>query len=476
MKTNLWLSKSYLARFRAYSWLTFLILLVLGSCQRSCSLTRVVKTDSKKIQVNGISVTIKAALKKTTRYRRNSRELFDVSKTSSSYRVVVEIAIDGKDYLVQTLPAKAKEDLEPYEDKVTLKARPDNYYLAAAYEDQVQVVLQKIGKLYYESPYSKKYEQQSLAQIDLSTLPNEAAFLQDIIHNRVQVIAKKAKDPADRAFIEYFSQQRLSEEETITLFQRWPNRALAEAYFTPERVGQIKNKYPKWKAVAKQKSNKFLKSNRGFMKKYIPNYIQLFLVLAEQDEIQKLDAALVDKWGNTFEDAATAYFLERVRINNEAGMTLEKRYVDQIEARSIQILQSTNVKRGKSAVEFLLLIGNHQAVQKQLNDLLKSARYWEDEYRVKMLVNNNYDLYPPKMQQQITSFYEALFFEYIQAKEPTNNYGHRTSRGPMKIAKVYNFLIDKVSCDRLKQMRKSYEKKYDRGSRVFLEESAKCDG
>jgi len=475
MKTNLWLGKTHLTPFRTYSWFTFLMLLVLGSCQRRCSFTRVIKKDSKKVQINGVPVTIKAALKKTTRYRRNSRKLFDVSKTSASYRVVVEVAIDGKDYLVQTLPAKAKEKLETYEDKVTLKAASDNYYLAAAYEGQVQVILQKMGKRYYESPYGKKYEQQSMAQIDLSTLPNEAAFLQDIIHHRVQVMRGKAKDPAEQAFVEYFSQQRLNEEETITLFQGWPNRALAAAYFTPKRIGQIKNKYPKWKAAAKEKTNKFLKSNRGFMKKQIPNYIQLFLALAEQDEIQKLDVTLVDKWGNTFEDVATAYFLERVRMTDEVGVTLEKRYVDQIEARSIQILQGSNVKRAKSAIEFLLLIGNGQAVQAQLNTLLKSTRYWEDEYRVKMLVNNNYDLYPPKMQQQITSFYEVLFMEYIQAQGASDDQEHRASRRPMKIAGVYNFLRDKISCEQLKKLRKSYEKTYDRGSRVFLKESAKCD-
>ena len=410
---------------------------------------------------------IRAALKKTNRYRRNSRDLFDVSKTSSAYRVVVEVEIQGKKYHLKSISAKAKEDLEKYEDRVTLKASPQGEYIAAAYEGNVRVVLQKINNRYYRSPYGKKYEKQPLGKLNLTSLPNEATLLQDVIYGRVRV-------PSDSAFMKYFIQQSLNEEATIAVFRRWPQKKLANAYFTLDRIREIEPRYPKWRALAKEKAGEFLKSRRGGIKRYIPKYIQLFLMLATETEVETLDATLVDKWGKTFEEVATAYFLERVRMSDEAGATLDQRYIRQIEAKSIKLLAGNSKKYVKQAVTFLLLMGNHQAVQNYVDRQLEPSNYWDNQYWVKRAVDENYELFPAKMQKQITSFYENLFFEYARA-EKTNDGRGSASMNAMKIAKLYNFLIGKVACPRLRKMRKQYETEYDRGSRVFLNKSPECD-
>ena len=210
------------------------------------------------------------------------------------------------------------------------------------------------------------------------------------------------------------------------------------------------------------------------IKKHIPKYIQLFLMLATEAEIKALDATLVDKWGKTFEEVATAYFLERVRMSDEAGATLDQRYIRQIEAKSIKLLAGNSKKYIKQAVSFLLLMGNHQAVQNYLDQQLEPSNYWDNQYWVKRAVDDNYELFPAKMQKQITSFYENLFFEYARA-EKTDDGQRSTTMSVMKIAKLYNFLIGKVTCLRLRKMRKQYETEYDRGSRVFLNKSPECD-
>lgn len=488
MKKKIPLTTNNRRLFSSHCLITILSIFILTGCQNGCTLTKTLKTSTKEVKVGEVPVTLMVVYKKATHYKRNSRKLFDVSRSSAAYYINVQVKIKGVTYDIHRMPAKDKEELQPYLDKVKLVASPNTYYIAAGYSKKIHVVFQKMGQLYNYSPYSKSLENKLFAQADLSTLPNETAFLKDVVNHRVDVMPFGISTKADSAFVDYFTQQDFSQEDCITLLEQWPQKPLVAAYFKPERVKNIRNKYPKWVKQAKEKSGKFLKGNRGFMNKSLSAYIQLFLMLSEQKEIEALDASLAGKWGKTFEDVATAYFMERLKINKSTGIPLAKRYIEQIERKCIKNLKAypkkletgnkDRIKEVGKAVTFLLLAGNHQEVQAVLPRILNKETYWEQRYEIGQMVNNNYALFPAGMKTQITAFYESVFYKYSKPpkeEQANNNLENSPVINSMRIAELYNFLRDKVNCEKLKKLRAYYVAGFGEGKLVFLKDAPYCE-
>lgn len=468
-------------------WLTIFSIFLLAGCRTGCSFTRTLKTSTKKVTINNLPVTIKAIFKKTTHYKRNSPKLFDVSKSGATYFIEMKVEIQDADFSIFFIPAHKKEDLQIYLDKVGLKASANNYYLAAAYEGQVQVVLQKMGDLYHYSPYATPYVEKPLSALNLSALPNEATFLKDVVNHKVEVLSKSITTKADKSFLTYISQQDFNEEDCIALFEQWPNNAITTAYFTPGRIQEIKSKYPKWKTLAKEKSGAFLKGERGFMNKRVSDYIQVFLMLSTPQEVQELDASLASKWGRVFQETATAYFLERVRLQQDSGIPIAKSLIQQIEAKCIKNLKAyTNgidldreekVKDIEKAIEFLLLIKNYQIVQQALPRILDKKKFKESEYKINRIVNNNYALFSETSKKRIMAFYTSIFYSYKKNNQPGeagSDFNFESSKAGMQLANIYNMLREKVDCEELKKLRAHYKAQFDRTSMVFLKESLNC--
>ena len=436
-------------------WLCILISFSMGSCKHGCTFSRVIKSKHKSEKIGTKEVKITASLHKSRNINYSWRTQ-QLNRSNAYYSVSVNAKIDTVDlHLDWYFPAEKEEDLKPYLDKTSLKAKKDNLYFVINYENDKSIAcLYQVfsNGLVILSPYMKQFLEN---KFNLESLPSEKQLISDLIQDpMLYTNAMRHQD----LLLAWFSYQKLSEEQCIKLLGHFDskNSKLAEAYFTDKRLAELKYSYVEFRKKA-------LSTALSALEKYDPSepMQKIILALADQLSFDIADKIIVNKWGDAFSDKSDDYLKLRLlnrslQMNSQLRQQLNQRCEKAID---LELKNETDNKvTAENAAKYMLWISNKVYVEKYAAYLFEKNK--EDQFPQRRIVENYYQTLSPALKQKIMDNCKKQFNEKLK------------SDNEMAVADWYNLMDKGLTCMEMRSYFKQFKDKYK--STTFLNKEPKC--
>jgi len=327
-----------LMKIRRICLLSFSFLLLLG-CNKGCSYSNEIDSESKTVSVDDVDFNIQASLTEHGNTRRSNHD----------YSVAVGILIGTNNFKeIITFPDEDYEvDLYAKIDPVDIRGSKDKFTYQFLYHGHICATYHLLDGILVSSPYGNNYnplsdeEELSIgnnsvipfyqpygildykaqplkSEVDINKYPSRSVLLKDVVLN--EDIANSF-DPKEAKHVSRFlAEVNLSNEELTSFFSRFPDDDLAINYFTTKKILSLKDKNPKWYVSAKR----HLKESYdiGFRASEIHDLI--FEHLKDQDLIASIDSAYIEKeLKRTLSWSNDDYLLQRLEDSSPLSPNLE---------------------------------------------------------------------------------------------------------------------------------------------------------
>jgi hypothetical protein len=397
-------------KIRRICLLSFSFLLLLG-CNKGCSYSNEIDSESKTVSIDGIDFKIEASLIESGNTRRSNQD----------YSVSIGIA-DGADKIKEALLFPGVEyevDLHQKIEPANIRGSKDKFTYQLTYDGHVCATYHNLDGKIISSPYGNNYNSQetnevnsnlklelfiafqSFGNIDYTALPLEDEVDIDAYPSRndllKDVVLKKEIaglfNSRDSRYVSSFLDEvNLSNEELSTFFERWPTDELAINYFSNEKIISLKAQNPSWYKMARN----HLKDSYKISFRSSEVHDLIFNHLKDEELISSIDSAYVEKeLSRTLSWSNDDYLLRRLEDSSPLSPNLQTK-IEHICTKGIKdfpvkwpdqplaelnvsityFAKTNNAKMVKLAADQLLKelpTGGDWKADGQIRDLLKGA-------------------------------------------------------------------------------------------------------
>lgn len=290
--------------------------LILTGCNKGCSYSDEIDSESKVVSAGGKDFEVEASLVEhgNTRHRHKNYTV-EIGIKYNNGRTRGNAEIMNADYEV---------DLNKKLDLASIRASDDQFTYQFIYDNYVCGTFHLLGDRLIDSPYGNGYmasttttnnaeidpenveiedlieamskefgdysSNPKAGEVDINDYPDRDQLLKDVITNKE--IAYALSFGSDAAYVSQFLDQvDLTEDELIAFFERWPSDKTAKGYFTLDRVKALKSSNPEWYDYAR--FHMVEKYSLTFSDDHLHNFI--FKQLNDPEICRRIDSAFVDR-------------------------------------------------------------------------------------------------------------------------------------------------------------------------------------
>ncbi len=416
------------------------LLVFLAGCQRGCTTTKTLDSETIEKTVNGEKIKITCSVIDYRNSRAINRNIFKRSVTHT-YGLSFRVEYDGfeqDDFYLEAVSDPDAVDLGSELKRVKIKLSKNKKHLALGIDsDVVDIIhLYKKERLATQSAFFSVMDATAWDDLDIESFKDPEDMMRDELRNN-----------CNSAFIDNDILERFADDVSPSdsvhsiLLSHWPHCSFALTYYNPNRTKQFK-KNSTWKRQAINRGLELLGEGRIFMSS---ERIYAFLKGLDSKEINvALDSVYVENWGRSGYSEITQEVFDRLKSKtNPFSDNIREQIIADARENIEEFIKTGRASHRRDygpCMQVVLISGDTSLSHTFLQDALAKRVEHYNVFDMIETVYENYELY--------TSYQQAL----IKRQTP-EVFGRIKHYGRDQLFEASSEI---VGCDQLKKWKKEY--------------------
>ena len=294
---------------RSLTFILSCLLLALVGCERGCTTSSTMDSETMQLTVNGQDVKVIARLVDYRNSRAINRNIFHRSVTHT-YGISFDLAMKGfleKDFFLEGVDDPDNVDLEAQLKRVKVKFSKDKKHIGLGVDGVVVDIihLYKNERIETQSALFDPSESIKWSSLNLEKYPDAA----DYFIKEIEMNCDMASVSQQQIF-SFLDDCKPSGKAHRLMLENWPECFLAENYYNKTRIQKL-SQDKNWKKLATQRGMEALRENSFFGSK---EGLYSFAESLNSKELNALlDSVYVENWGSKSDLESTEIILNRLK-------------------------------------------------------------------------------------------------------------------------------------------------------------------
>lgn len=424
--------------------------LILIGCNRGCTTSRTIASESKTVATSGGDVEITGRVIDYRHSKRQSQDIFD-RKVSHTFGLSFDVRYGTfvrKEFYHEGVMEPKGVNLPKHLNRVKVSVSKDKNHLGLGVDGKVVelIHLYNSKRIQTMQPNLNADGTMDWTKLDINSYPSPSEILTESLKNSCDEILFE-KD----AMFEFCDSKKPSHNIHKVMLEKWPKCGLAESYLTEKRVVQFaKNK--KWKKRATKRVVYVVQNKQifGFDFDEVTNFAA---ALNSKKLNILIDSLLLEEWGGNSGVDYTKALTDRIELGN-SGFNKSNRMQVYIEAKTefsefLKTGKSNYKREATKCLQVLSALGDTTTAFNFVQEAIVSGNVQHfNSIDFIEVAYDDMDVFTDYQQRVIIQNSERIF---VHCKGYTRS-------------TLYNAIEDLVDCGMLKRLKKKYPKdlKYSR--------------